>query len=189
MRLTIHRGANQVGGICIEIACGETTIIIDAGLPLDHDNQKTVESVLPQPLFDDLQKGKKKVDAVLLSHAHMDHYGLINSFPAGTKFYCGEATADLINITNRTQARPTVQEPVTTFQPWREFKIGSFCYKTLPDGSLRFWSERVSCICERKIHFFHGRLQRARQEIKAVTTPHRKTAESRCPVDGRDTHW
>ena len=92
MRLTIHRGANQVGGICIEIACGETTIIIDAGLPLDYDSQQPVESVLPQPLFDDLQKGKKKVDAVLLSHAHMDHYGLINSFTKRNKtlswLYC-----------------------------------------------------------------------------------------------------
>ena len=156
MRLTIHRGANQVGGICIEIACGETTIIIDAGLPLDHDNQKTVESVLPQPLFDDLQKGKKKVDAVLLSHAHMDHYGLINSFPAGTKFYCGEATADLINITNRTQARPTVQEPVITFQPWREFKIGDFSIKPFLMDHSAFGANGFLVSANGKSIFFTG---------------------------------
>jgi ribonuclease J len=156
MRLTIHRGAHQVGGICIEIACGETTIIIDAGLPLDHDNQQTVESVLPQPLFDDLQKGKKKVDAVLLSHAHMDHYGLINGFPAGTKFYCGEPTADLINITNRTQACPTVQEPITKFQPWREFKIGPFCIKPFLMDHSAFGANGFLISANGKSIFFTG---------------------------------
>lgn len=156
MRLIIHRGSNQVGGICIEIAYGGTTIIIDAGLPLDHDNQQSAESVLPQPLFDDLQKGKKKVDAVLLSHAHMDHYGLIDNFPAGTKFYCGEATADLINITNRLHAMPTVHDPITTFQPWREFKIGPFCIKPYLMDHSAFGANGFLVSANGKSIFFTG---------------------------------
>jgi len=37
MRLIIHRGAHQVGGSCVELACGDSTILIDVGLPLEYN--------------------------------------------------------------------------------------------------------------------------------------------------------
>jgi ribonuclease J len=83
MQIVIHRGAHEVGGSCVELTCRDTTILLDVGLPLDGDMDEDLASFLPQPLFDQLQKGEKHIDAVILSHAHLDHYGLAGLLPAG----------------------------------------------------------------------------------------------------------
>jgi ribonuclease J len=73
MRLTIHRGANQIGGSCVEIATDQTRIILDVGVPLD-----AMESESPTPLdVPGLFQDGKRVDAILLSHSHLDHCGLL----------------------------------------------------------------------------------------------------------------
>jgi predicted metal-dependent RNase len=45
MQLTIHRGSNQIGGSCVEIATDQTRIILDVGVPLD-----AMETDFPTPL-------------------------------------------------------------------------------------------------------------------------------------------
>jgi ribonuclease J len=39
MNLIIHRGTNEIGGSCIEIATNKSRVLIDIGLPLDFDNK------------------------------------------------------------------------------------------------------------------------------------------------------
>ena len=102
MQLCIHRGANQVGGSCVELTCQNATILIDVGLPLDFDFSDDPESHLPQPLFDQLRDGNKNIDAVILSHAHLDHYGLAGMLPEGIPVYCGKVSAELMAITGQT---------------------------------------------------------------------------------------
>ncbi len=34
MKLTIHRGSHEVGGICVEIEADNTRILLDFGMPL-----------------------------------------------------------------------------------------------------------------------------------------------------------
>ena len=73
MQLVIHRGAHQVGGSCVELKHMDSTILLDIGLPLDSNFGSDPESNLPQPLFNEIRDGIKKINGVLLSHAHMDH--------------------------------------------------------------------------------------------------------------------
>ena len=124
MQLVIHRGAHQVGGSCVELAHGDTTILIDLGFPLDSDLSDDPKLHLPQPLFDNLKDGVKKVDAVILSHAHLDHYGLAGMLPRNIPVYCGKASAELMAITGKTSPEKIKPLKLKTFTAWKIFHIG-----------------------------------------------------------------
>src|SRR5262245_30268800 len=92
MRLTVYRGTKEIGGNCIEIATATSRIILDVGMPLVDANrepfdgravlgksveQLQTEGVLPgvAGLF---REDGPLPDAILLSHAHLDHVGLLH---------------------------------------------------------------------------------------------------------------
>jgi ribonuclease J len=123
MKLIIHRGAHEVGGSCVEISCGGST---DIGLPLDFDSDESIESCLPQSLFHTLRQGGKFIDGVLLSHPHLDHYGLAGQLPAAIPVYCGKASWDLMNATAHFSPNKVPLPNVEHFEAWQKFQIGKF---------------------------------------------------------------
>ena len=86
MIYTIHRGANEIGGSCVEICSAATRIIIDIGMPLmnpdgsgfDSSNIKTqsAQDLLDKKVLPAIpglcKEGDKKKTALLISHAHQD---------------------------------------------------------------------------------------------------------------------
>jgi len=74
-KLTIHRGAKEIGGSCVELqsASGER-LIIDLGMPL-NDEEPDIKWL---PNVDGLLKGDPNIKGILVSHAHADHYGLLH---------------------------------------------------------------------------------------------------------------
>lgn len=75
MKICIHRGTREIGGTCIEIEAQGKHIVLDIGMPLDApDDEQSLEGLLPRV------SGFKEQDdsllGVLISHMHMDHYGL-----------------------------------------------------------------------------------------------------------------
>lgn len=86
MKITIHRGINQIGGCITEIATSKTRILIDLGKNLPdnkgvfHDELATSKAVA---------KLTKDVDAVFYTHYHGDHIGLFDLVPDGIKQYIG----------------------------------------------------------------------------------------------------
>jgi len=129
MQLIIHRGAHQVGGSCVELSHMDSTILLDVGLPLDSRFEDNPEFYLPQPLFDEVRQGIKKINGVVLSHAHLDHYGLAGMLPPGIPLYCGPASADLMELTSKLS--PHNKQPFTPrfFKDREVFGIGSFSIK------------------------------------------------------------
>mgnify|MGYP003382323440 CR=1 FL=1 len=87
MDVRIHRGSHEIGGSCIEIATAGKRILIDAGLPLSGFNDGA-SPPLPQVDFDSLL-------AVVISHPHLDHYGLLPWLPS-TPIVMGSAARRIL---------------------------------------------------------------------------------------------
>lgn len=87
MKVCIRRGAKQIGGTCVEIESQGKQLVLDIGQPLDSPNAASVE--MPQV------KGLKTPDdsllGVVLSHPHLDHYGLAFRVPPSLPFLMGAA--------------------------------------------------------------------------------------------------
>ena len=116
--LTVHRATREIGGNCIELAAEGHRLILDVGRPLDAPPDAIVS--LPTTL-DRLEENT----AVLISHPHQDHYGLLEDTPVAWPIYSGAATERLIRLTGSIFGK----ELHRTFNHWRtgeETRIGPF---------------------------------------------------------------
>lgn len=113
MEILVHKGNHEIGGTCIQVTSGTTTILLDVGLPLSAASPQVNVSQL-------------KVDAVLVSHPHQDHYGLMNCLPQGTSVYIGELGKSLIDATNVLLGKECLGNNFRYFKAWEPFLIGDF---------------------------------------------------------------
>jgi len=98
--ITVHRGSNQIGGSCIELTTGNTRIILDAGQVLPPLNGERRVEAPKLPKVSGLYKGETcSVNAVLFSHYHGDHVGLIEYIHSSIPIYMGKDTAKIMNMT------------------------------------------------------------------------------------------
>lgn len=123
LKLVIHRSASEIGGNCIELRTSSHRVLLDIGRPLKAE--KTATGLLPQSL-----NIEAAVAAILVSHPHMDHYGLLAEAPAHWPVHCGEATLRLMQLTGSITGQPVVQ-PVTTWRSGERFEVGPFAVTPL----------------------------------------------------------
>ena len=126
MKIIIHRGTHEVGGSCVEISMDSSHLLLDFGLPLSWKGDQEKTSCLPSSLSDKLGKPGFKLDGVLLSHAHPDHYGLADLIPKDVPIYASEATDKLMHISNEIKPDKPSQLKVNSFKSGRPFRIGKF---------------------------------------------------------------
>jgi len=91
VNIKIHRGAHEIGGSCVELESNGSRIVLDVGKPLWAEWSEQV----PLPLVPGLADGSDpSLAGLLISHPHMDHYGLIDQVDARVPLFIGkEATA------------------------------------------------------------------------------------------------
>ncbi|MCY4318426.1 MAG: MBL fold metallo-hydrolase [Alphaproteobacteria bacterium] len=100
MRLRIHRGAKEIGGTCIEAEAEGKRLVLDVGLPLDAPDEAQ-ERLLPDvPGF---REPDPTLIGIVISHGHMDHYGLAAHIRPDIPVWIGEATHNILKA-----ARPWV---------------------------------------------------------------------------------
>ncbi len=94
MRIIPLGGADEIGASSTLVEFGSTRILVDAGIRLG-------EEVDPLPDLDSLQSEVGRLDAVILTHAHIDHSGSLPlvhlAFPTAP-IYMTPATAAVVRI-------------------------------------------------------------------------------------------
>jgi len=139
MHFKIHRGTQEIGGSCVEVWTDKTRIIIDIGMPLvekdgsEFDftkyqdlppNELINKQILPN-IYGLYADAKNLIDGVLISHPHIDHYGFSSYLHPETKYYLGQATHRIIELTSIfTPQQNNIKNP-TYFEKSKPFNIGN----------------------------------------------------------------
>ena len=114
MKIKVHRCTKEIGGNCIEISTKKNRVIFDFGMPLVESDKSefnfnkykslSIKELVKKEILPDakgLYKDKHKpIDAIVISHPHLDHYGFMGFARNDIPVYIGSAANELINISN-----------------------------------------------------------------------------------------
>jgi ribonuclease J len=141
MQLTIYRGTKEVGGTMIELKSGKTRILLDAGYPLFYRGE-VIEDDWVGKSFDELKelgvipdvkglyrRDRPRFDAVLISHAHSDHFGLLKHIHPDIPIYLSEVTDKLIEMNLRFHIPDYENRDRRIVPMYQSFCIGNFTMK------------------------------------------------------------
>jgi ribonuclease J len=143
MKLTIHRGANEIGGSCVEVVTQNTRILLDFGMPLGNGlGGEFDEHALDDKSIDDLIEKKilypikglyknttPQIDAILISHSHKDHYGFLQYAHPAIPIYMSAGAQKLIDVLNifvKKERRFKLSQAVKTVCDRKSFDVGDF---------------------------------------------------------------
>ncbi|NPE28979.1 beta-CASP ribonuclease aCPSF1 [Methanococcoides sp. SA1] len=95
VRVTSLGGCKEVGRSCFLLSTPESKIMIDCGVNVGSDDNMTPYLYLPevQPL--------NQIDAVVITHAHLDHQGLVPllyKYGYEGPIYCTSPTRDIMTL-------------------------------------------------------------------------------------------
>ena len=158
VKLTFHGAAGCVTGFCARLEVDGAAVLIDCGM---FQGSKTLKALN----YDHFPFDVGKIDAVLLTHAHIDHSGLLPKLmkagfsgpiyaTAATRDLCGIMLADAggiqetevrhLNRRNQRRGRPTV-EPIYTerdaaevMEQFKKVKLGAAA-AILPGLTATYW--------------------------------------------------
>jgi ribonuclease J len=131
MNLIIHRGSHQIGGMCIEVECGGTRLIIDAGTPLPdiHAEGRPISEVDLRVVKGLFEGDRPSVAGVLLTHSHGDHSGLLDWVHLSIPLHLSKGASQMcLAAGGFTKGKRELwqKRQTSTIVPKKPFRIGPF---------------------------------------------------------------
>jgi len=140
MQVIIHRGTREIGGSCVEVKAAKSRILVDFGIPLVDANRKPFDSrILKGKSIEHLKKSRilpdikglyrgetRKIDAILISHSHLDHYGLLSYVNPKIPVYLSLGAVRLIEASNIFIPAKVGKLNTRIISHKKQFKIGDF---------------------------------------------------------------
>ena len=114
--ITVLRGSNQIGGNLIQVVCGGTKILLDAGETLEGD-----ADIPPQAAWLTRSGG---CDAVFLTHTHRDHMGLAEQAHPSIPLYLGRRAWKVLRAANDYLGRKTLN-PAGFLEHGKPIRVGA----------------------------------------------------------------
>ena len=121
MKVCIHRGTKEVGGTCIEIEFQGKRIVLDVGLPLE-----AADSIESLPQVEGFRKRHESLLAVVVSHPHLDHYGLVRYLLPDTQMIMGAATERILKAAMLFTPVGVAFKNVLHFKSGKPLSVGPF---------------------------------------------------------------
>lgn len=114
MNYTIHRGKDEIGGMCIEVAANDgARILLDLGMPLVAPGGGDFPRGTPQRPTQELREegvlreipglyaddpDAPSIAAIVLTHSHLDHYGLAHHAHPAIPVWGSRGTLAILDV-------------------------------------------------------------------------------------------
>ena len=128
MKITIHRGTDQIGGCVTEYEYEGWKLFVDYGEQLPGVPKSNLLDI------EGLTKGDITKSALLITHYHGDHIGCISQLPQELPMYMGEHGRDIqlvysehmSSVDNKQKIVIERLNAAKVFQPRQPFSVGPF---------------------------------------------------------------
>lgn len=138
MKFKIHRGTKEIGGSCVEVWTASTRILLDFGMPLvdEHGDdfnfcpykELTQQELIREGILHNIEglypDSDNLIDGIVISHAHQDHVGLLGYAHPNIKCYLGEATHEIIKLSNIFNRKDIELKNTFHFEKSTTFTVG-----------------------------------------------------------------
>ncbi len=147
--LTFYGGVNEIGGNKILVEDGDTRVFLDFGMSFAGESTYFPGYLTPRGVngagdyleFDllpklnglyakdmikntDIKYTSPSIDAVILSHPHMDHVGYLQFIDENIPVYCGECTKTIIDAMQESGRINLGEHTFQTFRTGKKVKLG-----------------------------------------------------------------
>ena len=168
MTTTIYRGTREIGGTLIELRAGNTRLLLDAGYPLFLNGNPIDDGIAKLPPEELLRLGvlpeisglyrwdTPGVDAIIISHAHLDHYGLLQYAHPDIPVYLSAGSKTLIEVTQLFKICAPYPINARLFKMYEPFTIGGFAIKPYLMDHSAFDAAAFEIKAEGKIVIYSG---------------------------------
>jgi putative mRNA 3-end processing factor len=142
MKIVMHGAGQEVGRSCIEVQWHNRRIILDCGLKIGPDANE-----YPTPI-----KKPQEIDALFLSHAHMDHSGALPLFHnegLTCPIFCNDVTREITHLMLKDSwkidriegrdiiyAKSCIRDVIRRMRPSAQGAFKGIKYRFIPSGHI-----------------------------------------------------